>query len=393
MGLSSLNINVGTSGLGRRPPNQDKISGILFFSTLPAGFASDDRVKKVFSLEEAETLGITVALFPIHHYHISEYFRVQPDGELWIGIYAIPGGSYTFAEISSMVIAAGGEIRQLAVYAGALTYATAQVTTIQNIITAIDGDAYKQFSVLYAANMEAIVAVTGWSTVGDVRALTARKVTVVAAQDGAGVGAALYVAQSQSITAIGAALGAVSKAKVMESIGNPDNFNVSNGVELEVPALANGDLVTDLTLTALGGIKDDGYLVARKYTPDISGTYFERTPTAIAATNDFAWLEVNRTVDKAIRGIRTQLIPKLNSTLYTDADGRLSADTIGYFQDLCQDNVIEQMKADGEISDGICLVDPEQDVVATSTLTVTIKIIPVGIAETIVVNIGLVTSL
>lgn len=392
MGLSSLNINVGTSGLGRRPPNQDKISGILFFSTLPAGFSTTDRVKKVFSLEEAEALGITVALYPIHHYHISEYFRVQPDGELWIGIYAIPGGSYTFAEISTMVIAAGGEIRQLAVYAGALTYATSQVTTIQGVIDGIDGDAYKQFSVLYAANMEAITPVTGWSAIGDVRALTARKVTVVAAQDGAGVGAALYISQSQSITALGAALGAVSRASVEQSIGNPANFNVSDGLELEVPALANGDLVTALTLTALGGIKDDGYLVLRKYVPDISGSYFERAPVAIAATDDLAWLEVVRTVDKAIRYVRQVLIPQLNSTLYVDSDGKLSADTIGYFQDLGQDK-LDQMKSDGEVSDAICLVDPEQDVVSTSELTITIKIVPVGIAETITVNIGLVTSL
>lgn len=392
MGLSTVNINVGTSGLGRRPPNEDKISGILFFSTLPAGFSTTDRVKKVFSLEEAEALGITVALFPIHHYHISEYFRVNPIGELWVGIYAVPGGSYTFTEISSMVIAASGEIRQLAVYAGALTYATSQVTTIQSVIDGIDGDAYKQFSVLYAANMEAIVAVSGWASVGDLRALSARKVTVVAAQDGGGTGAALYVSQSQSITAIGAALGAISRAAVQQSIGNPASFNVSDGIELEIPALANGDLVTALTNTALGGIKDDGYLVLRKYVPDITGTYFERAPTAVASTNDFAWLETNRTVDKAIRLIRSVLIPQLNATLYLDDNGKLSADTVGYFQDLGQDQ-IDFMIADGEISNGACLVDPDQDVLSTSTLTVTLQIIPVGIAETIEVNIGLVTSL
>ena len=392
MGLSTLTINVGQSGLGRRPPNTDKISGILFFDdTPPSGFSST-AVQKVYSLEEAEALGITVAAAPIDHYHISEYFRIQPLGELWIGYFDVPTPSYTFAEIETMVIAAGGEIRQLAVYAGALTYATSQVTTIQAIIDGIDGDAYKQFSVLYAANMEAITAVTGWSSVGDLRALSARKVTVVAAQDGGGTGAALYVSQSQSITALGAALGAVSLASVEQSIGNPANFNVSDGLELEIPALANGDLVTDLTGTALGGIKDDGYLVLRKYTPDIAGTYFERAPTAVVATSDYAWLEVNRTVDKAIRLIRTQLIPQLNATLYLNSDGTLSNDTVGYFQDLAQ-TALDQMQSNGEISQGAALIDPDQDVLSTSTLTVTVQIIPVGIAETIVVNIGLVTSL
>lgn len=390
MGLSRLNINVGKSGLGRRPPNQDKISGILFYSALPTGFASDNRVIKVFSLEEAEDLGITEALFPIHYYHISEYFRIQPQGELWIGIYAVPGG-YTFVEIESMVIAAGGEIRQLAVYAGLLAYTSSQATTIQDVINAIDGDAYKQFSVLYAANMAAVTPVTGWPTIGDLRTLSARKVTVVAAQDGGGVGAELYVSQSQSITALGAALGAVSRAKVNESIGSPENFDMSNGLELEIPALANGDLVTDLTLTSLGNIKDDGYLVLRKYTPDKAGTYFERAPTAISADNDYAWVETNRMVDKCVRGVRGKLIPKLNGTLYLK-DGKLSADTIGSFQDLGQE-VLDQMFADGEISEGLCTVDPTQDVLATSELKVTIQIVPTGVAETITVNIGLVPQL
>ncbi len=391
-GLSKVTINVGTSGLGRRPPNEDKISGILFFSSLPSGFASDDRVKKVFSLEEAEDLGITVALFPVHHYHISEFFRGNPIGELWIGIYAIPGGSYTFAEIESMVKAAAGEIRQLAVYAGALTYATSQVTTIQSVINAIDGDGFKQFSVLYAANMEAITAVSGWSSVGDLRALNARKVTVVAAQDGSGTGAALYVSQSQSITAIGLALGMLSRAAVQESIGYPAAFDLSDGTEMEVPALANGDLWNDLTPTALGGLKDDGYLVALKRLPDYAGSFFERVPTSVPFTNDFAFIENNRVVDKAIRYIRKALIPQLNATLYLNDDGTLRADTVGYFQDLGQDQ-LDFMIADGEISGGKCLVDPKQDVLSTSELAVTIKILPTAVDEFITVNIGLTTSL
>lgn len=392
MGLSKLTVNVGQSGLGRRPPNEDKISGILFFSTLPAGFASDDRVKKVYQLEEAEDLGITEALFPIQHYHISEYFRGNPQGELWIGIYAVPGGSYTFAEIESMVKAAGGEIRLLAVYAGALTYATSQATTIQGVIDGIDGDGYKNFEVFYAANMEAIASVSGWATVGDLRALTARKVRVVAAQDGSGKGAALYVSQSQSITCIGLCLGMHSRARVNDSVAYPAEFNLSDGTEMEIPALANGDLWNDLTPTALGGIKDDGYVIALKRVPDIAGTFFDRIPSAVAITNDFAFIENGRVVDKATRYIRKALVPELNATLFLNDDGTLRADTVGYFQDKGQDQV-DFMVSDGEISAAKCLVDPKQNVLSTSQLVVTLKIVPTGIAEEIIVNIGLTTSI
>ena len=49
----------------------------------------------------------------------------------------------------------------------------------------------------------------------------------------------------------------------------------------------------------------------------------------------------------------------------------------------------------GEASDikKMVLIDPAQNVLATSTLVITIKILPVGIAEFITINIGLTLSL
>ena len=48
-----------TNGLGRRDPSLDHISALLFYNdTLPAGFTTSDRVKPVFSVQEAEDLGI-----------------------------------------------------------------------------------------------------------------------------------------------------------------------------------------------------------------------------------------------------------------------------------------------------------------------------------------------
>lgn len=394
MGLSDLTVTVGQSGLGRRPLNEDKISGLLFFNdTLPSGFTSSTREQKVYSLEEAEALGIAEGSsdHAVEWYHISEYFRMNPDGELWIGYYAVPASTYDFVEIATLIRAASGEIRQLGVYANGLTFASSQCTTIQAIIDGLEA-AYKQFVVLYAANLAATTAVTGWSSVTDLRTLTAKKVTVVIAEDGGGAGATLAGSKSYSITALGCALGALSKASVEQSIGNPQNFNISDGTEMEVPALANGDLVSALTSSALGGLKDKGYLVARKYVPDLSGTYFERCPTAIASTNDYAWVEINRVIDKAIRLVRAALIAQLNSTVLLKEDGTLREDTVGYYQDLAQ-TPLTQMEADGEISASQVLIDPDQDVLSTSTLEISVQIVPVGIAETITVNIGLTTNI
>jgi hypothetical protein len=107
----------------------------------------------------------------------------------------------------------------------------------------------------------------------------------------------------------------------------------------------------------------------------------------VASTDDFAWIEYSRVMDKAIRLVETALTPDLNRDLTLTSDGKLSSDSVGYFTDLCS-TPLEQMESDKEISASEVLVDPDQDVLGTSTLVVTISIVPVGIAEFITVNIG-----
>lgn len=394
MPLSAVTINVGQGGIGRRPLNQDKISGILYYNdTLPSGFSASERVKKIFSLEEAEGLGIAEgsADHDVEHYHISEYFRLNPEGELWVGYFDVPATTYDFTELETMQTEASGEIRQIALYAPLLAYATTQLTTIDGVLDGLAANGIP-CSVFYAADFSGVVAITGWSTVGDARAEEAARVTPVVGQDGGAAGKALFDAKGYSITCLGAVLGAVSSAAVNTSIGFVAQFNASNGVELEVPALANGDLVKDLTDTALGGIKDDGYQIIIKRTPKVSGTYFERTPTADLSTSDFAWNELVRTVDKATRLVDSALTPQLNSGVVLNDDGTISDESINYLVDIA-DLPLDQMLADGEISAKEVLIDPNQDVAATSTVVVTIKVVPTGTAEFITVNIGLTNSL
>jgi hypothetical protein len=53
-------FNKGQGGLGRPLAGTDYVSGLLFYSdaTLPSGFSSSDRVKIIYSVEDAENLGI-----------------------------------------------------------------------------------------------------------------------------------------------------------------------------------------------------------------------------------------------------------------------------------------------------------------------------------------------
>jgi hypothetical protein len=397
-GLSKVTVSIGSGGLGRRAANQDKISGLLFYNdTLPASFGITDRYKKVYSLDEAELLGIAEgsADHAVEWYHISEYFRGNPDGELWIGYNAILGtgiiSDYTHEGIDAMQRASSGEIRLMGVYTTGFAFNITELTKVQGIVDTLISDGMP-LSVLYAGNVSAVTAITGWATVGDARGLACRSVTPVVSQDGGGAGLALFTSKAYSITTLGHTLGFLSRAKVNQSIGNPENFNASNGTELETIALANGDLVSDLSDVALAGIKDDGYQIAIKRTPKMSGTYYERTPTATPFTDDFAWAEFSRTVDKAVRLVDSALTPKLLSGVSLKSDGTLNNDTVDYFNDISE-QALSGMLSEGEVSGIRIDINPLQNVQSTSTLTVVVSVQPTPIAEFINVKIGLAATL
>ena len=390
MPLSNVTVNLGASGLGRRLLSNDGITGFVFYNdTPPSGFSAND-AKKVFSLGEAENLGITSdnTAYEVDHYHISEFFRVNPNGSLWIGYFDVPGGAYTFDKVVTMQNDfAKGEIRIFGIYTPLVDFANTAVATLQ-----------AQLDLLGAANTPA----TGYlcqnlqntadlSTLPDLRTENAPDVRVIIAEDNEGTAAALATAKSYSITAMGSILGALSGASVQQSPANPENFNLL-GSEMTVPGYANGQSYREVGETASGAIKDKGFTIIRDYLPGISGTYVERIPACVPSSNDYAFQENRRTVQKVQRLMVGAYQPKLNSNVLLSADGELSDFAVEALQDIGQVQ-IEGMQALGEISDGIVKIDPAQDILATSELVITVDVIPVGVAEFITININLVPNL
>lgn len=497
-------------GLGRPLTGEDHISGLLFYSdaTLPSGFSSSDRIKKIFSIEEAEDLGITdgnlgetkavakiaiggtpaigdtlavtytgiegletvlsayalvsgeetttttaaaayaaqinlgtlthgftatssvanilittkagEGVFPntgtpyvaavtgsntatttqptgsgstvlgiasdidILHYHIKEYFRIQPKGQLFVDIEATADVA-TFSKVTTLQNFALGKIRQVGIYQKSTTFSTAHLTTLQAICNA-NYTVHKPLQVIYQGQMSAVTL----STLTSLRALNAPDVSAVIGQDGAGLGNHLYYATSKSIGIVGVTLGAVALAKVNEDIAWIAKFNVSE-TELDTLAYANGALYSAQSDGLISNINDLGYIGLIKYV-DLEGSYFNDSHAAVSVTSDFAYIENGRTFYKAIRSLRTFILPSLASPLLVNADGTLNESVIGYFETLGQ-RALDVMVRDGEISAFSVVIDPSQNVLSTSELVISISIVPVGVARTITVNVGFTTSI
>lgn len=349
--------------------------------------------KLVTTLSAAATIAVTLVQFTggvaslqaVWHYHISEFFRIQPKGFLWVGFFTVPG-SYTFtSEVGSMVTAASGKLRQIGFYKDGAAFATADIIALNSALNTQFG-LHKPLIGVYAADISGTADIT---TMADASVLNSNLVMPVIGQDGGGLGAFLYAIYGKSITDLGAVLGALALASVEEDISWVAKFNMSDGTELDVPAFANGVLLSSFGQSlenVLGALQDKAYNFLRKFT-GVAGSFNNESRMAVAVNSDYAYSENNRTIQKAVRGVYTSLIPALGAPITLNADGTLTDVSIEYFKTLAETNLF-QMERDGEISSFKVDIDSTQNVLSTGQLVIAISIVPVGVARNIIVKIG-----
>ncbi len=333
--------------------------------------------------------GGAVSLFAQFYYQISEFFRMQPGGILYVGFFAIPG-SYAFTEITTVQNFATGTVRQVGVLKDPTSaFSTGDLTLIDGVCKANDA-VHKPISALYAADLSGTADI---STLPDLSTLTANKSTAVIGMDGGGQGWFLWLTTGKSVPVLGAELGTVALASVSQSIAWVGKFDISNGAEDELLAFANGQLLSSTAITdnLLSSLNDRRYTFLKKFV-GISGSYFNDSHCAIISSSDYAQIENNRTIDKATRGIYSSLLPALNGPLQLNADGTLSETTTAYLESQAGVN-LDAMVRNGELSAYAATINPAQNVLSTSSITVVVQLVINGVARQIIVPIGFVPQI
>ncbi|MNQ09860.1 hypothetical protein D3C85_226830 [compost metagenome] len=385
--MSTLNdvvINKLSGGLGRRTPEQDMVSGLLFDGK-PLAKLELDKVERLASLEDAEALGITEGYDSESqsvYYQVQQFFRMNPSGDLYIMKTKASSGAdddiaASYEDIAGKALdmqeKANGNIRQMAIiHAGPTTFAQ----TLAAVATA-----QTQANLAYTDYMpfEVILEGKGFNVedAASLAELNAENVSVVVAMD---VEKAVLYPDS---AAVGLALGAISKAKVSENIAWIEKFNLT-GEGFAKAGFVGGEEVK--TLGTLSDLNEKRYIFARTHT-GLPGVYFNDSSTCTTGTSDFAYVENNRTINKATRLLRTALLPKLASPVLVDIDGKLPQSVSKSFEGLCR-SALEAMVANQEVSDFDVYVDPKQNILATSELKVKAEITPIGTARKIMVDLG-----
>jgi hypothetical protein len=389
--MNGITFTLLSGGLGRPLSGEDHVTGLVTFmanADLPAGFTTTDRIKPIYSKQDAIDLGITVDSavdeIKILHYQIAELFRLNKKAVVYVGIDDSAVIDYSFVE--TVQLFAEKKIRQFGVIDCLTAYASGTLTSLQSSATNMF-DVFAPCVIVYGCDTSGIAL----ASLANLRALACPNVGVVAGQDGSADGADLATAVGVSVPNVGAIVGLLSASKVHENIGWVAKFNAVTGLELDVPAFGDGALVKNQTESLLTQIETKGWIFFRKHS-GIAGTYANDSSTATPETGDYAYLENNRTIQKAIRGVRTFMTPDISAPLYLKPDGTLQETTVSHFANNAK-RALDAMLTDGEISAFEVNIDPSQNVLSTSTLNIGITIVPVGVARQIDINIGFATSL
>lgn len=394
--MQNLTITRTNGNLVRSLAGEDHISGLVFYSaTLPTStggapeFTATERIHTISSIETAEKYGITADAAAwetkVLHYILESIFNMNPGVSLYVGIFKPAAGTNAFSEIKLIQNFAGGRLRQVGVWNGAVELSDTIINSLQSVATTLEAQ-NKPLSILYAPKVADVTSLEGYTKAGR------KNVSVIIAQDSEGTAAALYKdaanAAKASVSALGDLLGAVSKAKVHQSVAWVEQFPTN----IAVAAFGDGTKYRDLDTATIEELDADRFIFCRTY-DGFAGTFFNDNHTLDLPTSDYAYISDVRTMDKAVRGIRSYLLPKLGRPMKVDAStGKLERTAVEHLI-TTGNKALEDMERDGELSGYKFDIDPDQNILSTSRVRGVIKNVPVGVMRNLDLEIGFAPSI
>lgn len=390
--MNEVNVTKTTGGLGRRLPLTDMVSGLLVSGVVGTTTIVLGTTYKLRGISDAKALGLKpsydTANSILVYEHIKEFFRINPNGTLYLKVVS---RSLTYSQLldkdqagtaKQLIVDSNGTINQLAV-----AYNPSVAVTDTTALDAAILKAQELADHLYDTFRPVHILLEG-------RGFDAAAVATLHDRDSENV--SVMVGQNYAIAnanaafnrygAVGTLLGAVSLARVNESIAWVDKFDMF-GDNLTDWSIANTQSIA-VAESKLEEINDAGFIFFRNIT-DKTGIYFNDSHTATAEDSDYRYIENNRTVNKATRLIRQALIGDLNSPVRVDpTSGRIPDVVIDSLEAKGKKAITDGMMNAEELSGFGFNIDPEQNILETSELEAVLDLIPTGTARNFSIKIG-----
>lgn len=404
MARGGITVKLLNGGLGRRQPTDDSVFGFVTNGIAVAGKLVLGTTYQLKGTRDANLLGLDNAYDSTNkilvYHHIERYFLRNPNGE--INLLLAPQTASmtdmvdkTKAYAQKLLKDAAGRIKVLFVALNPIpTYVGTMLNGLDaDVLTAVP-KAQDLHTSEFAKFRYVDIILEGRSFNGtataakDLRTLQSPNVSVVIAQDPA-------VAALQTIysgyAAVGDFCGHLSAIAVSQNVGEqiPEFDMTSPGDNVFLTANLSSALpVNSYVDEDLDTLHDKGFIFLAPV-PGIPGLYWNDSHTCTVISDDYAYIERNRTINKAIRLVRAALLPKVKARVKVDpGTGKLLPEERKALENTAS-SALDTMGNDGDISGGVdAYIDPAQNVLSTDEIITEITFVPVAIGRKITLSIG-----
>jgi hypothetical protein len=387
-GLPKVTIDYGNGALGQTISSADVLLCLVVCGAVAVGesftLAKHYSIRK---LSDVDTLGITAENNPLLYQTVKDFYtEVQEGTQVYIIGYpnTLKMSDVLNKEnpyLRSVIEATNGELRGFVV--------TSVSTGIPTVTNALDSDI--PAALLNAQNLGE------WSR-------TTRYAPVFSILDGLnfnGNASDLKDLKTHSYYRAAVVIGSITAGAANQAVGLVAGRIASGSVDRNIGRVADGALNvltmfagnTSIELADTETIYNFSYITFRTFT-GISGYFISDDLMATKETDDYNHLTAVRTIDKAARIAYAVLVQQLLDKVQVKSDGTMLQPVIVSWQQIIENVIATNMTANDELSDdggdnGVQVyIDPTQDVLATSTINVEIRVRPFGYARYIKVLLG-----
>lgn len=395
--LPRVKITFENGALGGVSPSEDGVCGLVAYAVAVSTTFELNKPYLITKLEGLEALGITSSATGVNaalYKTVKEFYSEAPEGtKLWVMGVAATTSIANLTDkanniISPLLMAARGAINILMLKLASAAEPTmsgsidgAVLTAVTNLQALADDWTEKQ----YAPFMCLVEALSYNGTAASLPDLTSRtdnRVGVVLGDSVTGSAGA----------AVGLVAGRLAAEPVHRSLGR-----VRSG-PIKAETMYIGSVQAELGSPDVA--HDLGYIVPRTFVGK-SGYYWNDDRLATGASDDYAFITRRRTIDKAYRIAYRTLVDEIAENVPVDADGKLAAYHCKSVETSVESSIVNSMTSEGNLGNdpdnandlGVtCYIDPDQNILSTSRLDVTLKVKPYGYSKYIDVKLGFKTA-
>jgi hypothetical protein len=410
MSFDGVLANKLNGGLGRRSANEDNIMILAVGMALTGTTAVLYQPEKLLQVSDAEALGINAAYdaneTALCYNGIREFFEYCPDGILYLIPVAVDLTPTELVELDLFkdAVRSVSDAKSIGVINTNITVPDMDdhVEAVQAFVDDFASE-YRYIDAVILEGKGEALTLTPIANYPDLRAKKAPNVSVSIAQDPAVADLDAAYAKRASV---GSVLGMLAVRQVNENLGSVDILNKPTGKKgnqdypltvlgtsnFASSRLSDGREYSALSKADKKALTSSGYIYAGSF-EGYGGVFFNGSPTCVDIADDFAYIENNRVWNKAIRIIRTTLIPKVRGIVKKDeTTGFIRSTTISDWQSRLN-KAMEVMIIDNEISGFDFYIDPQQVLAEDSPLLIKGQIVVDGIVFEFEVDLGLTDKL